>query len=133
MHILLTGGCGYIGTMLTEALPGMVWLTQNCPGCRAEVDAIAAFARTQIDSPERQKFLAALAKDLKAHAASLLRTKPVYVLTGSVTATNGKRKLTVNFSNVSRIDLYIESRPLTSINAPTAPWNVDLPLSPWLE
>jgi hypothetical protein len=46
--------------MLTEALPGMVWLTQNCPGCRADVDAIAAFARTQIDSPERQKFLAAL-------------------------------------------------------------------------
>jgi hypothetical protein len=34
-----------------------------------------------------------------------------------------------HFSNVSRIDLYIEGRPLTSVEGRTAPVSIDLPLS----
>ena len=48
--------------MLTEALPGIVWLAKNCGGCKAEIEGLEAFARTQIDSPARQQFLAALAE-----------------------------------------------------------------------
>jgi hypothetical protein len=48
--------------MLVEALPGIVWLAKNCAGCEAEIEGLEAFARTQIDSPARRQFLAALAE-----------------------------------------------------------------------
>jgi len=47
--------------ILMEDLPGIRWLAAHCE-CKAEIEALERFARSQLDSPQRQTFLDVLAE-----------------------------------------------------------------------
>jgi hypothetical protein len=56
-------------------------------------------------------------KDLIDHAASLLRSRPVRALKVTVKASAGSRlRVLVNARGITRLDLYVDDRPLDSLD-----------------
>jgi hypothetical protein len=54
--------------------------------------------------------------DLINHAAEILASMPARALDASVTAANGKVKITATTRNISRLDVYLGDRPQTSLD-----------------
>jgi hypothetical protein len=65
--------------------------------------------------------------DLIAHAASLLKKEKLPLLSGSVETADAQRRLTIKASNITRVDVYADSRPVLSLDVKGDTTTIDLP------
>jgi hypothetical protein len=65
--------------------------------------------------------------DLIAHAASFLKREKLPSLSGSIETADAQRRLTITAGNITRVDVYADSRPVLSLDVKGETTTVDLP------